>query len=147
MPTAREDVLAVEAAAELLVRGLNRGDISSVTDLVTDATMVLPPARRTSKGQAVVEAWRTLAMGNEGIAMLSTDMDTIAEGLVRDVGTLSMRLKQSGERSLFRYTMLWQKSGSAWTLVTMTWNREAPAGGRRGGRPGGGGAQGDGGAM
>ena len=140
MPTAREDALAVEAAADLLVRGLNRADISSVTDLVTDATMILPPARRTSKGQAVVEAWRTIAMGNEGIAILSTDMDTLAEGLVRDVGTLSMRLKQSGERSLFRYMMLWQKSGSAWTLVTMTWNREAPAAGRRGGgRPGGGG--------
>lgn len=145
MPTARDDILAVEAAAELLVRGLNRADISSLTDLVTDATMVLPPARRTAKGEAAIECWRTLAMGNEGIAVLSTDMDTIAEGLVRDVGTLSMRQKQSGERNLFRYMMLWQRSGAAWTLATMTWNREAPAGGRRGGRPGGG-AQ-DGGGM
>ena len=145
MATARDDILGVEAAAELLVRGLNRADISSLADLVTDATMVLPPARRTAKGEAAIECWRILAMGNEGIAILSTDMDTIAEGLVRDVGTLSMRQKQSGERNLFRYMMLWQKSGSAWTLATMTWNREAPAGGRRGSRPGGGAQDGGGG--
>lgn len=138
MANAKDDVLAVEAAADLLVRGLNRADISSITELVTETTLVLPPARRTAKGQAVIESWRNLAMGNEGFRIMSTDMDMLADGLVRDVGTLSMRPKQSGERAMFRYMVLWQKVGADWKVATMTWNREPPAGGRRGGGQGGG---------
>lgn len=143
MTNSREDVLAIEAATDLLVRGLRRGDISSLADLVTDATLVLPAGRRTSKGRAVIEYWRNLAMANDGVQMLSTDVDTLAEGLVRDVGTLSMRAKRSEEQILFRYSMLWRKVGDAWTVATMTWNRDAAPGGRR--RPGGGQAAGDGG--
>ncbi len=145
MDTNRDDVRAIEAATDLLVRGLNRGDISSITDLVTETTMLLPPARRTSKGQRAVDALRNLAMANEGIAMMSTDMEPLAEGFVRDVGSLSLRLKESGERRMSRYSVLWQKVGTAWTIATLTWNREASPGGR--GRQGGegGGGQGGGG--
>ena len=131
MTNSRDDILAVEAATDLLVRGLNRADISSITDLVMETTLLLPPARRTSRGQAVIEAWRNLAMGQEGIGMMSTQMDTIAEGVIRDVGTLSMRLRQSGERTLFRYGMLWLRVGGDWKIATMSWNREATAGGRQ----------------
>ncbi len=131
MTNSRDDILAVEAATDLLVRGLNRADISSITDLVMETTLLLPPARRTSRGQAVIEAWRNLAMGQEGIGMMSTQMDTIAEGVIRDVGTLSMRLRQSGERTLFRYAMLWLRVGGDWKIATMSWNREATAGGRQ----------------
>ncbi len=131
MTNSRDDILAVEAATDLLVRGLNRADISSITDLVMETTLLLPPARRTSRGQAVIEAWRNLAMGQEGIGMMSTQMDTIAEGVIRDVGTLSMRLRQSGERTLFRYAILWLRVGGDWKIATMSWNREATAGGRQ----------------
>lgn len=139
MANSREDVQAIEAATDVLVRGLSRADISSVADLATETTLVLPPGRRTAKGRAAVEFWRNLAMAGEGFRMLSTDMATLAEGLVRDVGTLSLRLKRSGEQRLFRYMVLWQKAGGAWTVATMTWNREPPAGGplRRGDEAGG----------
>lgn len=132
MTNSREDVLAVEAAINLLVQGLNKADISSITDLVMDTTLLLPPARPTSRGQAVIKVWRNIAIGQEGIGMMSTQMDTIAEGVIRDVGTLSMRLRQSGERSLFRYAMLWQRVGHEWKLATMIWNREPAAGQRQG---------------
>ncbi len=149
MDNARDDVRAIEAAADTLVRGLNRADISSITDLMTETTLVMPSGRRTSKGNATIEFWRNFALANEGIQMLSTDMDTLAAGLVRDVGTLSLRRRQSGERSLFRYIVLWQKVDAGWTVATMTWNREAAPAGRRGqgggGRQGGGGGQSDGG--
>ncbi len=138
MTISRDDILAVEAATDLLVKGLNRADISSITDLVMDTTLFLPPARRTARGQAVVEAWRNLATGQEGIGMMSTQMDTLAEGMIRDVGTLSLRMRQSGERTLFRYVMLWQKVGGDWKIATMSWNREATAGGRQRRAPAGG---------
>lgn len=140
MANSREDVQAIEAATDALARGLSKADISSIADLATETTLVLPPGRRTSKGPAAVEFWRNLAMASEGVRMLSTDMDTLAGGMVRDVGTLSLRLKQSGEQRLFRYMVLWQKAGDAWTVATMTWNREAPVGGRR--RQGGGAGEG-----
>lgn len=131
MSSSRDDILSVEAATDLLVRGLNRADISSITDLVMATTLLLPPARRTSRRQAVIEAWGNLAMGQEGIGMMSTHMDTVAEGMIRDVGTLSMRLRQSGERNLFRYVVFWQRVGADPKLATMSWNREPPAGGRQ----------------
>ncbi len=131
MDNQREDIRAIEAAADLLVRGLNRSDISSITALVTDGSLLLPPARPISKGQRVVEALRNLAMANEGVQMLSTDMDPLGDGVVRDVGSLSMRRKQSGERAMFRYILVWQKVGAAWTISTLTWNREPPAAGSR----------------
>ncbi len=134
MPNAREDIVAIEAAADLLARGLSTGDISALTDFVTDTTLVLPPARRTVKGQAVVEFWRNLATAMQSVRLLSTDIESIAEGVVRDVGTLSLRPKQREERNFFRYMMLWQKVGDQWTLASMTWNRDAPAAGT-GSRP------------
>lgn len=134
MPNAREDIVAIEAAADLLARGLSTGDISALTDFVTDTTLVLPPARRTVKGQAVVEFWRNLATAMQSVRLLSTDIESIAEGVVRDTGTLSLRPKQREERNFFRYMMLWQKVGDQWTLASMTWNRDAPAAGT-GSRP------------
>ncbi len=143
MDNQRDDIRAIEAAAELLVRGLNRSDISSITDLVTDTSLLLPPARPLSKGQRVVEALRNFALANEGLQMLSTDMEPLGEGVVRDNGTLSVRRKESGERAKFRYVLIWQKVGAAWTISTLTWNREPESGGRRQGGAGQGGGQGE----
>ena len=142
MDNQREDVRAIEAAAELLVRGLNRSDISSITDLVTDGSLLLPPARPLSKGQRVVEALRNFALANEGLQMLSTDMEPLGEGVVRDIGSLSVRRRESGERSMFRYILIWQKVGATWTISTLTWNRE-PQAGRRAGGAGQGSGQGE----
>ncbi len=148
MPNARQDIVAIEAAADLLTRGLSTGDISSLTDFVTDTTLVLPPGRRTIKGQGVVEFWRSLATAMQSVRLLSTDIEPIAEGVVRDIGTLSLRPKQREERNFFRYMMLWQKVGDRWTLASMTWNRDAPAAGAGGISSGRGGqADGPGGEM
>ncbi len=143
MDIQRDDIRAIEAAADLLVRGLNRADISSISDLVTEDTLLLPPARRTSKGQRVIEALRNLALANEGVQMLSTDMASLGADLIRDVGSLSMRQKQSGERTMFRYLLLWHRVGDGWTIATLTWNREPPSGGRRQGGAEQGGATGE----
>ena len=144
MPNAGENIVAVEAAADLLTRGLSTGDISSLADLVTDTTLVLPPARRTVKGQAVIEFWRNLATAVQSIRLLSTDLESITADVVRDVGTLSLRLKQREHRNFFRYVMIWQKVGDRWTLASMTWNRDAPAAGAGGsGRGGQGGSAGE----
>lgn len=139
----REDVRAIETATDVLVRGLNRSDISSITDLVTENSLLLPPARPTSKGQRAIEALRNFALANEGIQMLSTHLDGLGEGVMRDVGSLSVRRKESGERVMFRYILIWQKIGAAWTMSTLTWNREPAAGGRRQGGAEQGGGQGE----
>ncbi len=146
MPNAGENIVAVEAAADLLTRGLSNGDISSLSDLVTDTTLILPPARRTVKGQAVIEFWRNLATAVQSVRLLSTDLESITEDVVRDVGTLSLRLKQREQRNFFRYMMIWQKVGDRWTLASMTWNRDVPAAGAggvsgRGGQGGGSGGE------
>ena len=64
----REDVLAVEAATDLLVRGLNRADISSITDLVMETTLLLPPARRTTRGKRRSRLGATSRWGRKGSA-------------------------------------------------------------------------------
>ena len=123
---AREDDLAIEAAADLLAEGLNKSDISSLTDLVTEQTIVMAPARATFQGRSVIEFLRNLALRNENFRLLSTKLDPIGEGVVRDIGTLSMRPRK-GERTYFRYMILWHRVGAEWKLASMTWNRDAQA--------------------
>ena len=135
MPNAREDDMAIEAAADLLAQGLNSSDISSLTDLVTEQTVVMPPARATFRGPTVLEFWRNLALRNGGIRLLSTHLDAIGDRVVRDIGTLSMRPRQ-GERIYFRYLILWHRVGQDWKLACMTWNRDAQEPGLGRGRPG-----------
>ncbi len=136
MPNAREDDIAIEAAADLLAEGLNKSDISSLTDLVTEQTIVMAPARATFKGRTVIEFWRNLALRNESFRLLSTNLEPIGEGVVRDIGTLSMRPKQ-GERTNFRYMIMWHRVGADWKLASMTWNRDAQAAGSGRGQQGG----------
>ena len=124
MPNPREDDMAIEAAADLLAEGLNKSDISSLTDLVTEQTVVMPPARATFRGRSVLEFWRNMALRNGGIRLLSTHLDPIGDGVVRDIGTLSLRPRQ-GERISFRYLILWHRVGPHWKLASMTWNRDA----------------------
>ena len=116
MPNAREDDMAIEAAADLLAEGLNKSDISSLTDLVTEQTVVMAPARATFKGRTVIEFWRNLALRNEGFRLLSTNLDPIGDGVVRDIGTLSMRPRK-GERTYFRYMILWHRVDAEWKLA------------------------------
>ncbi len=147
VPNAREDDMAIEAAADLLTEGLNRSDISSLTDLVTEQTVVMAPARATFKGRAVLEFWRHQALRSEGFRLLSTSLDAIGDGVVRDIGTLSMRPKM-GERVYFRYMILWHRVGPEWKLASMMWNRDAQATtlgrGQQGVAEGGAGVQGSG---
>ena len=133
----------IEAATDVLVRGLNRSDISSITDFVTEDSLLMPPARPMSKGPRVIEALRNFALANEGVQMLSTHMDGLGEGVIRDVGSLRVRRRESGERAMFRYILIWQRVGAAWTISTLTWNREPAAGGRRQGAAEQGGGQGE----
>ena len=147
VPNAREDDMAIEAAADLLTEGLNRSDISSLTDLVTDQTVVMAPARATFRGRAVLEFWRHQALRSEGFRLLSTKLDPIGDGVVRDIGTLSLRPKM-GERVYFRYMILWHRVGPDWKLAAMTWNRDLqetmPGRGQQGVPEGGTGLQGSG---
>ena len=144
MPNAREDDIAIEAAADLLTEGLNKSDISSLTDLVTEQTIVMAPARTTFKGRTVIDFWRNLALRNESFRLLSTHLEPIGEGVVRDIGTLSMRPKK-GERTYFRYMIMWHRVGAEWKLASMTWNRDAqaaaPGRGQQGGARTGSGSQ------
>ncbi len=126
MPNAREDALTIEAAADLLTEGLNKSDISSLTDLVTEQTIVMPPARATFQGRMVLEFWRNFALRNRGIRLLSSHLDPIGDGVVRDIGILSLRPNQ-GERVNFRYLILWHKVGQDWKLASMTWNQDMRA--------------------
>ena len=125
MVNARDDIIAIEAAADLIVQALNRADISSLADLVTETTVMLGAGRRTARGRAALELLRNIAQGNEGFRLMSSRVDALAAGVVRDIGTLSMRRRRSGERNAFRYMMVWLQADAGWTLAAMTWNRDA----------------------
>lgn len=118
------DVVAVEQAGDLLIRSINAGDISALSDLFAPNAIVLPPARAATQGQALVPFFRNMAMANEHLKMLSSDMQPMGPDAIRDVGTLSLRVKQQkGARIAYKYLMLWQRVGAAWKLSSMVWNR------------------------
>ena len=121
-----EDLVTIENASEKLATALNKGDISAISDMFSPNAVVLAPARNMAKGGSIMEFLRNMALQNEGVRLLSTEMEPFGENAVRDLGTLSLRIKrQKGERVFYKYMMLWQKVGSEWKLSTMIWNRAA----------------------
>ena len=137
MPASHDDIVWIENATATLANRLNQGDVSSFSDLFDETTVLMPPARGTVKAAGAIELLRNFALRNEGIRLHSTELDELGEGLVRDVGTLSLRRRQKPEdRISYRYLMVWRKSGAAWKLTTMMWNRSTPNGAKGQGRAG-----------
>ncbi|HEX4768421.1 MAG TPA: nuclear transport factor 2 family protein [Lichenihabitans sp.] len=137
MPASHDDIVWIENATASLADRLNQGDISSLSDLFDETTLLMPPARRTAKAAGATELLRNMAVGNEGIRLHSTQLEELGDGLVRDVGTLSLRRRQKPEERMnYRYLMVWRKSGAAWKLTTMMWNRSNTDGASGQGRAG-----------
>lgn len=121
------DVVAIEQAGDVLITALNAGDISALSDFFAPNAILLPPARAAAKGEGLIPFLRNMALANEGLKLLSADMESLGPDAVRDTGTLSLRVKQQkGERTAFKYLMLWQRVGGTWKLSSLVWNR-APA--------------------
>ena len=146
MPLPVKDINSIDKAGEFLVRAINEGDISAVSGFFAPNAVLLPPGRPQSQGSAIPDFLRNMALQNQGVRLLSTEMEELAPDTVRDTGTLSMRVKrQRGERVFYKYLIVWQRVGADWKLSTMVWNRAAPVnreGGRGSGASGGGGATG-----
>ncbi len=135
MPVSHDDIVWIDNAIANLASRLNQGDISSLSDLFDETAVLMPPARGTVKAAGATELLRNMAVSNEGIRLHSTQLEELGEGLVRDIGTLSLRRRQQPEERMnYRYLMVWRKSGAAWKLTTMMWNRSAPNGARGKGR-------------
>lgn len=131
-----EDLVRLEDATEKLQTALNRGDISALSDLFSSSAVILPPARNQAKGNSILEFLRNMALRNEGIRLLSKEMESFGDDLIRDLGTLSLRMKRErGDRIFYKYMMLWQKVGSEWKLSALMWNRALE--GRNPGQAGG----------
>lgn len=127
MPVPVNDVVDIERAGETFVRAINAGDISALSDFFAPKAVILPPARAAIQGANVATFLRNMAMQNEGLRMMSSDMEPLGPDAVRETGTLSMRVKQrKAERVAYKYLMIWQRQGPAWKLSSLVWNR-APA--------------------
>ena len=133
MSISTQDSIAIERASEKLANALNNSDVSLVADLFAETAAVLPPARAVVKGTAVLEFIRRMAVQSEGVKFMATDTDPFGPDLVREIGTMSMRLRrQNQERVSFKYLILWQKVGADWKLASLAWNRAAAQRGAQG---------------
>ena len=137
MRASHEEIVAIEKAVETLAAALNKGDVSSLSGMIADSSVIIPPAHSIVKGQGVLDAWRNMVTRNEGFQLHSSELEKLGEDVIRGVGTLSLRRKQQPEERVnYRYVMLWQKSDAAWKLDTMIWNRGMGSGGGKGGGQG-----------
>ncbi len=119
-----EDVVAIERAGEIFIKAINNGEISALSDFFAPNAMILPPGRGTVKGPSMAGFFSNMALQNEGLKLMSSDMEALGGDAVRDSGTLSMRVKQQrDERVAYKYLMLWHKIGTTWKLSSMMWNR------------------------
>lgn len=135
MSITTQDSIAIEHAGEKLAAALNKGDISLASDLLAENVAVLPPARNAVKGAGVTELLRNMALQSEGFKFMASDMDPFGPAAVREIGTMSMRVKrEASERIAYKYLIFWEKVGTEWKLATLVWNRAPVPRGQ--GRPG-----------
>ena len=125
METDKALLTEAEAAGERLARALNSKQVSDINDYMALDAAVLPPGHGTVRGQDAIKFWLNFAQRTDGVRMSPESVDDIGGGIVRDIGTLSLRPRGHGaaERITHRYIALWRRDDAGLTLVSLAWNR------------------------
>ena len=125
-----QDIAAIEQLNDRFTAALNSGDISAITDMVTDNAILLPARGKSVKGSNIQKYLLFLAQQMQNAKFLTTDLDPIGPELAREVGTFSFRTRgpNSLRRIVGRYLFLWQRVAGEWKLSTFVWSRDPEAG-------------------
>jgi ketosteroid isomerase-like protein len=122
---------AVEEANQKFIAASLRGDSAAVGALLTDDTLLLPPAGRMIQGKKATEEYWRATWGQ--LKILDFKMTTVnlygESDFVYEVGGYTLKFQVQGKEGVDegKYVVVWrQSSDKAWKKLIDIWNSDMP---------------------
>ncbi|MET0939294.1 MAG: nuclear transport factor 2 family protein [Gaiellaceae bacterium] len=126
----RDDLAAVESAADAYVAAMNAGDWALVAQAFTEDAFRIPPHEEPHHGREAIEAWLS---GIEELISYDLTRDRIggADGFayVRGRYAITLRLKGAPGPITDQGDFLeiwWREADGTWRVAEAIWNTRAP---------------------
>lgn len=122
---------AVEEANQKFIDSSLRGDSAAVGALLTDDTLLLPPASRMIQGkEATEEYWRATWGQLKIVDFKMTILNLYGKGdLVYEVGSYTLKFQVQGKEGVDegKYVVVWkQMADKTWKKLIDIWNSDMP---------------------
>jgi len=122
---------AVDEANKIFIDASLRGDSAAVGALLTDDTLLLPPASRMIQGKkATEEYWRATWSQLKIVDFTMNILNLYGkEDLVYEVGSYTLRFQVQGNEGVDegKYVVVWkQMSDKTWKKFIDIWNSDMP---------------------
>lgn len=122
---------AVEEANQIFIDASLRGDSAAVGALLTDDTLLLPPAGRMIQGKkATEEYWRATWAQLKIVDFKMTILNLYGKGdLVYEVGSYTLKFQVQGKEGVDegKYVVVWkQTADKTWKKLIDIWNSDLP---------------------
>jgi ketosteroid isomerase-like protein len=122
---------AVEEANQIFIDASLRGDSAAVGALLTDDTLLLPPAGRMIQGKEATEGyWHATWAQLKIVDFKMTIQNLYGKGdLVNEVGSYTLKFQVQGKEGLDegKYVVVWrQMADKTWKKLIDIWNSDMP---------------------
>jgi len=122
---------AVEEANKIFIDASLRGDSAAVGALLTDDTLLLPPAGRMIQGKkATEEYWRATWAQLKIVDFKMTILNLYGKGdLVYEVGSYTLKFQVQGKEGVDqgKYVVVWKQTlDKTWKKLIDIWNSDMP---------------------
>jgi ketosteroid isomerase-like protein len=122
---------AIEKANQIFIDASLRGDSAAVGALLTDDTLLLPPAGRMIQGKKATEDyWRATWVQLKILDFKMTILNLYGKGdLVYEVGSYTLKFQVQGKESVDegKYVVVWRQSANkSWRKLIDIWNSDIP---------------------
>ena len=122
---------AVEEANRIFIDASLRGDSAAVGALLTEDTLLLPPAARMIRGKKATEGyWRTTWTQLKIMDFKMNILNLYGKGdLVYEVGSYTLKFQVQGKEGVDegKYVVVWrQTADKTWKKLIDIWNSDMP---------------------
>jgi ketosteroid isomerase-like protein len=122
---------AVEKANQIFIDASLRGDSGAVGALLTEDTLLLPPAGRMIQGKkATEEYWRATWTQLKIVDFKMTTLNLYGNGdLAYEVGNYTLKFQVQGKEGVDggKYVVVWkQMADKSWKKLVDIWNSDMP---------------------
>jgi ketosteroid isomerase-like protein len=122
---------AVEEANQIFIDASLRGDSAAVGALLTEDTLLMPPAGRMIQGKkATEEYWRATWTQLKIVDFKMTTLNLYGNGdLAYEVGSYTLKFQVQGKEGVDegKYVVVWkQMAGKTWKKLIDIWNSDLP---------------------
>jgi ketosteroid isomerase-like protein len=122
---------AVEKANQIFIDASLRGDSAAVGALLTEDTLLLPPAGRMIQGKkATEEYWRATWTQLKIVDFKMTTLNLYGNGdLAYEVGNYTLKFQVQGKEGVDggKYVVVWkQMADKSWKKLVDIWNSDMP---------------------